>query len=85
MSTKKIEDSIEEIKESQVRMEVDVKHHIKRTDLLEDLHADNALRIAVLEEPQKARAYIKSLILDVGKFTGFILSVIAIAKYFDKL
>lgn len=27
---------VEEIRESQIRMEADVKHHIKRTDLLQE-------------------------------------------------
>ena len=31
-----IRTKVEEIRESQVRMESDVKHHIKRTDLLQE-------------------------------------------------
>ena len=32
---KELKDSIHEIRESQIRMESDMKYHIKRTDLLE--------------------------------------------------
>ena len=31
-----IRSKVEEIRESQIRMESDVKHHIKRTDLLQE-------------------------------------------------
>ena len=33
---KEIEDKLDEIKESQIRMEADLRYHIKRTDLLEN-------------------------------------------------
>jgi hypothetical protein len=33
---KEIHDKVEEIRESQIRMEADVKHHIKRTDILQE-------------------------------------------------
>ena len=32
---KEIEEKLDEIKESQIRMEADLRYHIKRTDLLE--------------------------------------------------
>jgi hypothetical protein len=34
---KEIKDEIKTIRESQIRMEDDVKYHIQRTDLLEDM------------------------------------------------
>jgi len=83
--TKKIEDDINTIKESQIRMEEDVKHHIKRTDQLEELHIDNRKRITKLEEPLKARAYLTSIMVDIGKYTGFVLALLAIARYFNKI
>ena len=33
---KEIRDDIQAIRESQIRMEADIKYHIKRTDLLEE-------------------------------------------------
>ena len=33
---KEIKDDIQAIRESQIRMEADIKYHIKRTDLLEE-------------------------------------------------
>ena len=33
---KEIRDDIQTIRESQIRMEADIKYHIKRTDLLEE-------------------------------------------------
>ena len=33
---KELHDKVEEIRESQIRMEADVKHHIKRTDILQE-------------------------------------------------
>lgn len=54
--------------------------HMRRTDVLEALHKDNQSRIEKLEEPKKAREYITSIIVDVGKYTGFLLSLYAIGK-----
>lgn len=54
--------------------------HMRRTDVLEQLHKDNQDRIILLEEPRKAREYITHVIVDVGKFTGFVLSLYAIGK-----
>jgi hypothetical protein len=34
---KDVKDAIFEIKESQIRMELDLKYHIKRTDILESM------------------------------------------------
>lgn len=65
------------IKESQIRMEEDIRHHIKRTDLLEELHKDNARRIELLEEPIKAQTYLKNKIILWGKVSGAVLSIIA--------
>ena len=78
------------ILESQSRTETDIelikndlKEHIRRTDMLEDLHKDNAKRIELLEAPKKARIYLKSALSDIGKFAGFILTLIALGKAFN--
>jgi len=54
--------------------------HMRRTDVLEELHRDNQDRIVKLEEPKKAREYLTHVIVDIGKYTGFLLSLYAIGK-----
>ena len=68
------------IRESQIRMEEDVKHHIRRTDELQDLHEENTKRIVVLEKGPKARKYLISIVLNVGKVLGVALTIVAILK-----
>jgi hypothetical protein len=57
----------EAVKQSKdiAEIKADLKYHIKRTDLLEDLHKDNAAqiktnnkRLEMLEEPKKAKKYL---------------------------
>jgi len=67
-----IKKDLADIRESQIRMEEDVKYHIKRTDLLEELQQDNVSRIIKLEEPVKAKQYIIKTMVEIGKFTGFV-------------
>lgn len=73
-----IKQDIKVIRESQIRMEEDIKHHIKRTDLLEELHKDNEKRIINLEEDKKFKAKLKSGFLECGKLLGVILAAIAL-------
>ena len=62
-----------------------LQEHMRRTDILEQLHLDNDKRITVLEAPIKARKYAINTIVDITKFTGFVLSVLAILRYFGKI
>jgi len=80
-----IKKEIQVIRESQIRTEEDIKTHIKRTNLLEDLHKDNAIRIGILEEPIKAKKYIKEALIDFGKFTSILLAVAGILKLLGKI
>jgi hypothetical protein len=80
---KSVDEKVEVIRESQIRMEVDLKEHMRRTDVLEKLHMDNQVRIEGLEAPKKAREYFVSVVVDISKFTGFVLSVIAVLSYFN--
>jgi len=77
-----IKDDIKVIRESQIRMEEDVKHHIRRTDVLEDLHLDNQNRIEILEEDGEFKSKLKKLVLDIGKIAGVVLTLAAIYKLF---
>lgn len=75
-----IKEDIKNIRESQIRMEEDVKHHIRRTDVLEDLHLDNQNRIEILEGDKQFKSKLKSSIIEIGKLLGVILTAIAIYK-----
>lgn len=59
-----------------------LKEHMRRTDILEQLHKDNQKRISLLEEPSKARKYLLNALLDFSKFTGAVIAVISLLKYF---
>ena len=74
-----VSDEVQEIRESQVRTENDIKYHIKRTNLLEDLHKDNQNRIVALEEPGKARTYLVSAVLKLGAVAGAIYAVLRLS------
>lgn len=81
----KVEDLREkviEVRESQLRMEKDLSEHMRRTALLEQLHTDNEKRIELLEKPMEAREYMKSVLIDVTKFLGFLLAVGSVLKLF---
>lgn len=80
---KELKDLITKIRDSQFKTESDLKYHIKRTDTLEELYKQNEKRIELLEEPKKAREYIFGVVIDTGKFTAFLLSVLAILKAFN--
>lgn len=80
---KSLDEKVEVIRESQIRMEIDLSEHMRRTDVLEKLHMDNQNRIVGLEAPKKAREYFVSVVVDVSKFTGFILSILALLNYFN--
>ena len=84
----KVEDlrrKVDEVRESQLRMEADLKEHMRRTDILEQLHKDNESRIDLLEKPMEAREYMKSVLIDITKFLGFLLAVGSVLKLFGVL
>ena len=57
-----------------------LQEHMRRTDVLEKLHTDNQKRIEMLEEPSKARKYIKNMALYIAAVTG---AVVGIFKLID--
>ena len=73
---------LQEVRESQIRMEADIKYHIMRTDLLEELHKDNEKRIAQLELPNSAKSYMVDFAVSISKIAGAALAVFALLKYF---
>ena len=52
--------------------------HMRRTNVLEDLHMDNQERISKLEEPRKALILLKSVVLYIGAILGVILTLMKI-------
>ena len=65
---------VKTIRESQIRMEADLKYHIKRTDILEDKIGDIETDIKPL--------YVVHFFKDNYKFITFIVSGAATCIYF---
>lgn len=58
-----------------------LEDHIRRTNILENLHMDNQKRIEMLEEPKKALHYIKKVVIYVGAISAGVISVIKLLEY----
>lgn len=71
---------IEEGKESTDQrldsIDINLSEHMRRTDVLEELHKDNQARIATLEEPRKALIFIKNVVLYVSAICGAIITML---------
>jgi hypothetical protein len=52
--------------------------HMRRTDILEELHRDNSKRIQMLEEPGKVVKTLKKWLLGLGAVAG---AAVAISKF----
>jgi len=63
---KEIEQDIKVIRESQIRMEQDIKYHIKRTDLLEDKVASNTELLQPLVVWKWLRENVRFILLLLG-------------------
>ena len=59
-------------------IDTNLAEHMRRTDVLENLHRDNQVRIESLEEPRKALKFLKSAALYIAAITGAVLGVIRI-------
>ena len=57
-----------------------LREHMRRTDVLEDLHRDNQIRIQTLEEPRKALVFIKKSALWISSISGAILIISKLIK-----
>jgi hypothetical protein len=73
-------DRIDDLKESTDKrlesIDKNLAEHMRRTDILEQLHRDNQQRIAMLEEPRKALILIKQVALWISAICGCILAVL---------
>lgn len=63
---------IQLIRESQIRMEADLKYHIRRTDLLEEQTKEQGDKIQALVTPMPMKEK-----LQIGAFIAAIVSTIA--------
>ena len=76
----KIEDLKEHVDTKLDRYNDLLEVHIKRTDLLEDLHKDNQDRIKKLEKPTVVVGYILGVVGKVGMVAGAIYGVIKLLE-----
>jgi len=71
---------IEESKESTDKrldsIDINLSEHMRRTDVLEQLHQDNQSRITTLEEPRKALILLKTVVLYIAAVVGAISAVL---------
>jgi len=71
---------IQAIRESQIRMESDLKYHIKRTDLLEE-HVDKIeTQVDILRKPMPLTDVLKI----AGTVAAMVASIITILDLFKK-
>ena len=57
-----------------------LREHMRRTAVLEDLHIDNQIRINKLEEPKKALLMLKSMVLYISSIAGAILVIMKLME-----
>ena len=76
-----IKDELKMIRECQIRMEGHIEsnaksleEHMRRTDILEDLHRDNDKRITIIENGKTVRQLLKELAL-VASLASAIASI----------
>ena len=76
---------IEDLKESTDKrldsIDVNLAEHMRRTNVLEDLHRDNQLRLDVLEQPRKALLLLKTIVLYIAAIVGAIISIVKIGGF----
>jgi len=81
----RLDSDVQEMKVTVSKNTEDVAEHMRRTDLLEKLHRDNQARIELnerrldsLEEPVKARAFLKKHAFAIVSFLAALASVVAL-------
>lgn len=73
---KLIEEQKENTDDRLRNIDKNLAEHMRRTDILEQLHRDNQARIAMLEEPGKALKFIKKTAIYVSVVAGSVLTVL---------
>lgn len=85
-------DRIDDLKDSTESrldsIDFNLAEHMRRTDILEELHRDNQKKIELqqqdietLKEPQKAMHFIKRVVVYVGVVSAGIVSVVKLLEY----
>jgi len=84
-----LDSDVKELKVSVLQNTEDISHHIRRTDILQELHKDNQKRIAnseerldKLEEPVKARKWLKKNTKSVKVILSIVLITVSILAFF---
>ena len=72
---------IKDIRESQIRMEADLKYHIKRTDLLEQKVEQVDADVLKLKQPLAFMEVVKI----AGLVAALVSSTLVILKYFKSI
>jgi len=74
--THRIDDLKDSVNERLDRIDANLAEHMRRTDVLEQLHRDNQERIQLLEEPRKALLFLKNVLIYVSVTSGAIISIL---------
>lgn len=81
----KMDSDVKDLKTTVFKNTEDIAHHIKRTDILEKLHKDNESKIEqdqkrlnALEEPVKAKAWIKKNFINLASLLTAFSSLLAL-------
>lgn len=74
-----------QIKESQFRMEADLKEHMRRSDAAEKMVEILDGRLSNLEKPAQAQAYLLRFVVNAGKVLGVVGAALAILSYTGKI
>lgn len=76
-----IREKLDVIRESQIRMEQDLKYHIKRTDTLENYVGNIERRVDTLEKPVSVYIFAKKVSVVAGSLLT-LLGVLSFLKRF---
>jgi len=53
-----------------------LEEHIRRTNILEDLHKESIVRIEKLEEPRKVFSTMKKWLIGIGAIAGAVFAIV---------
>lgn len=71
-----IAERLTDIEKQDIVQNQQLTEHIRRTNILEQLHRDNATRIEKLEEPSKTMSTIKKWFIGLGALAGALAGIL---------
>ena len=77
---KEVRESTKDTHSRLMLIESGLAEHMRRTDLLEDLHKDNEVRIVKLEEPKMVWSTLKRWTITVGAVIGAVVAILELIK-----